>query len=317
MRKKARNDFTNPDIIKKIEEIEQSPKTQARLNAVKNEMKNTVINPLYIGCLGFIILLFILVHFKSYSIFFICIVWFFGYKFYKKNQATIANSYIQNFLLPVLKEILPDTKVNYFEGISADIASHLFYHSEAYSANCHILFGDESETEFCNLKSCHYSTDRDGNKQEVTDFIGQVLTAHFDTNIKGHIRIVPVEKRKFLGFRDHSFYGGKRKGEEKIQTESIQFNGFYSIFSTDAFYTRLILDPNIIEILTAWKDKMKVSLYINAHYLAASFESQYFLFPIPKSKEEIEHLSLVREYEKIIDKLSDFYALLDCISEKL
>ncbi|WP_314316064.1 hypothetical protein [Negativicoccus succinicivorans] len=59
MRKKYRDKFTNPEIVKRIEQIENSPQMQSKLLLVKNGMKNNIINPfvLVIGAMfGFIAL---------------------------------------------------------------------------------------------------------------------------------------------------------------------------------------------------------------------------------------------------------------------
>ena len=159
--------------------------------------------------------------------------------------------------------------------------------------------------------------DSEGHTRQTIDFCGQVLMAKFDTKINGHIRVVPVKKGKVLGFRNHGSYGKKTKIEKEIETESIEFNNSYAIYSTDDFYTRLILDPKIIELLNDWKEKMRVCLYMNEQYISVSFESNAFLFALPQTKKQVDELSLSTEYEKVREKLSGFYSLIDIIGEKL
>lgn len=315
--RKYRNDFDSKDTIKKIKEIENSPQMQRQLNLVKNGMKEKVLNPLTIGCGGILILFLLIVIAKDYFIVAVLILWYFGSKYLKKNKMDIGNSYANNFILPVLKAILPDTEINYFGGIDTKVHKRLLYDSEKYYSNCHITFGDDIKTEFCNMQSFHYATDSDGNDVLKNDFVGQVLLANMKTGISGHIRIVPIIGKYFIGIKNYGWYGKKRKDEKEIQTESIDFNNSYSIFSTDDFYTRLILDPNIIDILTKWEDKMRVSLYMNGDFIAISFESNENLFPTPSTKEEIDNLSLSGEYEKIREKLVDFYELIDIVRGKL
>ena len=147
--------------------------------------------------------------------------------------------------------------------------------------------------------------------------MGQILVSNLKTNIDGHIRIVPVVDKNLFGYKKYGIYNKKHKDEEEIETEYIDFNETYSIFSTDEFYTRLVLNPNIMEILNKWKDKMRVSIYMNEKYISISFESNENLFYLPSTKTEIDELSLAGEYEKVSEKLADFYGLIDIISEKL
>lgn len=317
MGEKYRNRFTDPEIIKKIEELEKSPQAQAKLREVKNGMREKIKAPFYIGCLGLIIIGIIAIKIETFVFVLIFIAWKFWSKYLKENKEDIANAYIDNFLLPILKEIIPDTTINYFEFMDLEILANLVSDSDAYNSHCHILFGDDYKTEFCNMESYHYTKDSDGNEKTVRDFTGQVLVAKIPTNINGHIRIVPVYKKRFLGHRNYGRYGNRRKDEEVFETESMAFNDAYSIFSNDDFYAHLILDPKILDILTNWKDKMRVCFYMNNEYISIAFESNEFLFSIPKTPKEVDDLSIAGEYEKVRLKLADFYKLIAIIGEKL
>lgn len=316
MKEKFRDKFTDPDIIKKIQELENSPQNMEKLKVIKAKMKDRATKPLFLGCLGLIIAGNAAIYFKAYGAIVIFIMIVIASNYLEKNRHNMTDDYVNNFLLPVLKEILPDTRINYLEGIDLEILGNLIYNSKKYYSNCHIIFGDDYKTEFCNLRAYHYIKDKDKTEEEVVDFEGQVLAAKMDTKIKGHIRIVPVVKENFLGDKIYRAYGSKRKDEKEVMVESIKFNGSYSIFSTDDFYTRLILDPKIIEILNDWSDKMRVCLYMDEKYIAISFESHKFLFPVPGGGKSVENLSLSGEYEKIRGKLSYFYELIDIIGEK-
>ena len=316
MRKKYRDKFTNPEIVKRIEQIENSPQMQARLRSVKNGMKDNIINPfLVIGAMvGFIALRAML---GIYSILVMAALVYFWNKYSSKRRNELATSYTDNFLLPVLNEILPDTTIDYSKKVDVKVMQRLVPNSEYYFGNCHIVFGDDYKTEFSNMQAYTETEDSEGHTRQTIDFCGQVLMAKFDTKINGHIRVVPVKKGKVLGFRNHGSYGKKTKIEKEIETESIEFNNSYAIYSTDDFYTRLILDPKIIELLNDWKEKMRVCLYMNEQYISVSFESNAFLFALPQTKKQVDELSLSTEYEKVREKLSGFYSLIDIIGEKL
>ncbi|MDU3192378.1 MAG: DUF3137 domain-containing protein [Finegoldia magna] len=316
VRKKYRDKFTNPEIVKRIEQIENSPQMQARLRSVKNGMKDNIINPfLVIGAMvGFIALRAML---GICSILVMAAIVYFWNKYSKQRRTELATSYTDNFLLPVLKEILPDTTIDYSKEVDLKVMKRLVPDSEYYFGNCHIVFGDDYKTEFSNMQAYTESEDSEGHTRRIIDFCGQILMAKFDTKINGHIRVVPVKKGKVLGFRNHGSYGKKTKIEKEIETESIEFNNSYAIYSTDDFYTRLILDPKIIELLNDWKEKMRVCLYMNEQYISVSFESNAFLFALPQTKKQVDELSLSTEYEKVREKLSGFYSLIDIIGEKL
>lgn len=316
MRKKYRDKFTNPEIVKRIEQIENSPQMQSKLHSVKNGMKDNIINPfLVIGAMvGFIALRAML---GIYSILVMAALVYFWNKYSKQRRTELATSYTDNFLLPVLNEILPDTTIDYSKKVDVKVMQRLVPNSEYYFGNCHIVFGDDYKTEFSNMQAYTETEDSEGHTRQTIDFCGQVLMAKFDTKINGHIRVVPVKKGKVLGFRNHGSYGRKTKIEKEIETESIEFNNSYAIYSTDDFYTRLILDPKIIELLNDWKEKMRVCLYMNEQYISVSFESNAFLFALPQTKKQVDELSLSTEYEKVREKLSGFYSLIDIIGEKL
>ena len=316
VRKKYRDKFTNPEIVKRIEQIENSPQMQARLRSVKNGMKDNIINPfLVIGAMvGFIALRAML---GICSILVMAAIVYFWNKYSKQRRTELATSYTDNFLLPVLKEILPDTTIDYSKEVDLKVMKRLVPDSEYYFGNCHIVFGDDYKTEFSNMQAYTESEDSEGHTRRIIDFCGQILMAKFDTKINGHIRVVPIKKGKVLGVRNHGSYGKKTKIEKEIETESIEFNNSYAIYSTDDFYTRLILDPKIIELLNDWKEKMRVCLYMNEQYISVSFESNAFLFALPQTKKQVDELSLSTEYEKVREKLSGFYSLIDIIGEKL
>ncbi|MDU7165053.1 DUF3137 domain-containing protein [Finegoldia magna] len=316
MRKKYRDKFTNPEIVKRIEQIENSPQMQSKLHSVKNGMKDNIINPfLVIGAMvGFIALRAML---GIYSILVMAALVYFWNKYSKQRRTELATSYTDNFLLPVLNEILPDTTIDYSKKIDLKAMKRLVPDSQYYFGNCHIVFGDDYKTEFSNMQAYTETEDSEGHTRQTIDFCGQVLMAKFDTKINGHIRVVPVKKGKVLGSRNHGSYGRKTKIEKEIETESIEFNNSYAIYSTDDFYTRLILDPKIIELLNDWKEKMRVCLYMNEQYISVSFESNAFLFALPQTKKQVDELSLSTEYEKVREKLSGFYSLIDIIGEKL
>lgn len=322
MRTKDRLRFTDPSIKDKIKAMENSKDVQDRLNSVREDMKSrtfSILNYKWIFIVGIFILFFLITDFEYKFIFNLVIIfgaWFLS-DFFRKKRRLNENAYVDHFLLPVMKQIFPETEIDYSKGLKIKVLENFLPNEEGFYGNCHIKFGDEFGTEFSNFLAYHYTTDSDGDTRKVTDFVGQGLFVKMPTNINGHIRVVPTTRKSVFGKKKHGIYGKKRKDETEIETESIDFNESYSIFSTDDFYTRLILDPNIIDLLNSWKDRMDVILYMNEEYISIAFKSNEYIFEIPTTKAGVDELSLSGEYEKIREKLVDFYSLLDIIGDKL
>lgn len=335
--KKYENIFTNPQVTEKISQIENSLQMQEKLAAIKADMKSKTSNPFLVG-IFFVFSIIVLLEYthpflsniyenlsslqsSPYYLYLILIpVFFIGRPIYEKftaNKADVKNSYINNFLTPVLEEIFPGTTLNYSEGLSLEVCDSLLPNSNHYQGNCHIVFADELRTEFSNMYAFHYIRNSKGEREESIDFIGQVFLVRLKTGVNGHLRVVPVKEKVWMGKKTYGVYGGRRKDEEEIQTESLAFNDGYSIFATDDFYSKLILDPQVIEIFNSWMKKMDVALYMNAEYIALAFQSSRYLFSVPTTKGEVENLSLAGEYEKVRDKLADFYELVAAVAEKI
>ena len=62
---------------------------------------------------------------------------------------------------------------------------------------------------------------------------------------------------------------------------------------------------------------MDVVVYMNEEYISIAFKSNEYIFEIPTTKQGVDDLSLSGEYEKIREKLVDFYSLIDIIGDKL
>lgn len=322
MRQIDRKRFTDPSVIEKIKEIENSKEVQARLKSAREGIKQRTFSFEKITWQVVMAAFFILLILSKLDLTFILVFIMFFFmgpikKFLDKRRNEKSKAYVDNFLLPTLNEIFPDTEVKYHEGLKINVLEKFFPYEEKFFGNCHIIFEDEFNTEFSNAQAVHYVSDSDGNDERVVVFCGQVLLINMHTNIKGHIRVVPVVKKGMFGKKKHGIYGEIDKDEREIETESIEFNESYSIFSTDNFYSRLILDPNIMEILNNWKRKMRVILYMNEDYISVAFNSGEYLFEVPKTIAEIEKLSLSSEYEEIREKLVDLYELIDLIKQKL
>ena len=106
-------------------------------------MKNNIINPfvLVIGAMfGFIALSAMRAMLDIYSLLVMAAIVYFWNKYSKQRRNELANSYIDNFLLPVLNEILPDTTIDYSKKIDVKVMKRLVPDSQYYFGNCHIVW---------------------------------------------------------------------------------------------------------------------------------------------------------------------------------
>ncbi|KXI16666.1 hypothetical protein HMPREF3230_00981 [Gardnerella vaginalis] len=318
--------FTNPEVLNKLAQIEQSTQMQGKLNELKEGVKSNSFEPARL--IPFIPLIIVLIvvykyfpnidysRYKYYLLIMVAFVFCLVGKFFEKKKVDVDSLYSNNVLTPILNAILPGTVLNNSEGIDDDIFANLLPISSIYYSSRHIIFGDEFKTEFSNMQAMHTSISESGKTIKKTDFIGQVLLINSKTNINGHIRIVPVTGKNFMGQKLNGYYGRKMKGESEVQTESIEFNNSYSIFSTDDFYTKLVLDPSFIEVLNNLQKRMRVCIYLDSEHIIAAFDSGRYLLGTP-GKSGVENLSLIREYARFRDILAEYYEIIRLINEKL
>ncbi|EPI59633.1 hypothetical protein HMPREF1580_00804 [Gardnerella vaginalis JCP8070] len=318
--------FTNPEVLERLNKLEKSPQMQGKLNELKEGIKNNAFDPmrliplipvvLIIGAVGNYLPSLDYSTYKYPLLIIVAFVVCFAGKFFVTNKVDVSSLYANNVLTPILNEILPGTVLENSEGIDNSIFNNLLPISSRYYSNKHIIFGDEFKTEFSNMQAMHFSRTESGKTVKKTDFIGQVLLINAKTNINGHIRIVPVTGKNFMGQKLNGYYGKKTKGESEVQTESIEFNNSYSIFSTDDFYTKLVLDPSFIEALNNLQKRMRVCIYLDSEHIIAAFDSGRYILGNP-GKSGIENLSLTREYARFRDVLAEYYEIISVIREKL
>ncbi|WP_297811814.1 DUF3137 domain-containing protein [uncultured Finegoldia sp.] len=308
---KSRDKFLDSSIVDELNRIENLPETKNKLKSILNKNSNKNMENFSVGFLGFVASTIAARFFSGYFLYIILIlIWLPFFNFFSRNKYNSEDTYIKNFLEPVLKKVLPDTEVDYDEEMDLDILGNLVYNSKIYESKCHITFGDEYKTQFCNLYAYHEKFNDKGKEVRYTDFQGQVLASCFNTGINGHIRVVPV-CNKSMGSVSYGPYGNKRKDEKEILTESIEFNNSYSIFSTDDYYARLIIDAKVIDFLNEIKNKMRVSIYMSEKFVAMAFETNNTLFKPPLFFISVDKLALAGNYEKIRTNLSQFYTIMD------
>ena len=179
----------------------------------------SILNYKWVFTVGIFILFFLITDFEYKVLFNLVIIlgaWFLS-SFFRKNRKLNESAYADNFLLPVLEEIFPETEIDYSKGLKIRVLENFLPNQEGFYGNCYIKFGDEFGTEFSNFMAYHYTTDSDGDKRKVTDFIGQGLLINMPTNINGHIRVVPSTRKSIFGNKKHGFMAIKEKMRRKLK----------------------------------------------------------------------------------------------------
>lgn len=310
--------FMDRGVLARIEQIENSPEKRATLQAIKASMVARVDAQkklILVGVVGVIVLSGVLrrggmlvialalgayyLHSQSVAL-------------KRKNTA----SYVDNFLLPVMREVLPDVEIDYEGGIDSRVLNDVTPKTKKRSAFCHISFNDVYRTEFCNLWSYHTYEDSDGESHTVNDFIGQVLRAQYGTGLRGHIRVVPTEKG-LLGREKQPGYDSARRGEKKIETEDIRFNETFNVYCTDEVSSRTLLNPYLLRALVEYREMCPVTVTMDESSVAVAFYTNGYILGRPQNKQEIEALSLSGEYQKVQNQLGKFYELLDTVNSQL
>lgn len=328
--------FTDPAVLARVAAIESSPQKQEALARIKAQMQENRLRRILYTVLFVAIFIIVgrtpgipvppmsaavrMVLTVALAAGLIWFVFIYVGRKYRKQMRNLSEAntraYVNNFLLPVLREAVPDTEIDYYAGIAKPTLLLATPHSEHYSAFCHIVFGDSYRTEFCNLRAYHVRKDSDDHETEVTDFRGQVFLAHCATELHGHVRIVPA-KKGFLGRKVQAGYDKAHSDERQIELEDIAFNGTYNVYCTDELSARRLLNPYLINLLDEWAKEMPVTVFMTAEQLIVSFYSGKLILLPPKTRSEIEGLSLRGEYQKIQDGLSNTYRLIDTIVQQM
>lgn len=319
--------FTDPAVLQRLSAIEQSSEHQQTLAKIKSQMqenrsKRTTYMVMLVITLIAISRVIAGQNGKTHGVVLLVLViaTVFLVRYFKRQRNRLSDrieqTYIDSFLLPVIRESFPDTEIDYNSGIDKELLLPATPHSSYYSSNCHITFGDDYKTEFCNLYAYHVRKDSDDNETTVTDFLGQVYVAHCQTELMGHVRIVPTQKT-FFGREVQIGYDKAHWDERKIELEDIAFNETHNVYCTDEMSARRLLNPYLIALLDDWAKKVPVAVYMTADMLVVSFYSDEVLLRIPKTRAEIDELSLTGEYRKVQDGLGNTYRLIDMIVQQV
>ena len=98
-------------------------------------------------------------------------------------------------------------------------------------------------------------------------------------------------------------YPNKFRNEVKIDTEDIEHNEHYNIYCTDELTARRFLNPTVLRWFDGHIADSATAIYIQDDRMYISRYTGNFLFPTPKSVEDVDKLSVVEEYKKLREEL--------------
>lgn len=310
--------------LARIQEMESSPEYQQKLQLLREKMKMNLRwkTKLLISAVASMCFFFF---FKFVGLLFAAVfLFFYLYPAYKQRKELFDGKkesnellYLEQFLTPILRQIYPNGTMSVKQDFSIDAVKTVTPSSENYRGSTELSLHDEKDLSVMNLYAYHVveNTDSKGRKErkEVTDFYGQVFRLRFPIAFNGHIRIVPTKKTGILK-REVQNYPSKLRNEVKIDTEDIEHNEHYNIYCTDELTARRFLNPTVLRWFDGHISDSATAIYIQNDWMYISRYTGSFLFPTPKSVEDVDKLSVVEEYKKLreeldfIDSFTDVFA---------
>lgn len=310
--------------LARIQEMESSPEYQQKLQLLREKMKMNLRWKTKLLISGVASMCFFF-FFKFVGLLFAAVfLFFYLYPAYKQRKELFDGKkesnellYLEQFLTPILRQIYPNGTMSVKQDFSIDAVKTVTPSSENYRGSTELSLHDEKDLSVMNLYAYHVveNTDSKGRKErkEVTDFYGQVFRLRFPIAFNGHIRIVPTKKTGILK-REVQNYPSKLRNEVKIDTEDIEHNEHYNIYCTDELTARRFLNPTVLRWFDGHISDSATAIYIQNDWMYISRYTGSFLFPIPKSVEDVDKLSVVEEYKKLreeldfIDSFTDVFA---------
>ena len=307
----------------RVRQLADDPDVQARLTKIRGEMQENIKWKNYLIVAAIVAGLLIIV-FKLLGILLVGLLYFFVYRPKKKQRNTYFaeggknndDLYAEEFLNPILQKIFPKANLGQRGSLPLHAMKKVTPKSEKYEPFFFLSLGDEQDTRMCNLYSSHTETrieTRDGKEYaknvQVTDFVGQVFSMQLPVNFNGQLRVVPTKKTLVLKREVQDAYPGALPGEQKIDVEDIQHNENFNIYCSDELSARKFLSPRVLTWFDEHISQNGLCVYLEGNKLYISLYTDNFIFPTPQTPEEVDGLSIEKEYKELrkqLDFLLDF-----------
>ena len=307
----------------RVRQLANDPDVQARLNKVREEMQDNIKWKNYLIAAAVVAGLVIIL-FKVFGIIIVGLLYFFVYRpkqeqrkaYFAAGGKNNEDLYAEEFLKPILQKIFPRANVGQRGSLPLQAMQKVTPKAEKYQPFFFLSLGDEQDTRMCNLYSSHMETrteTRDGKEYtknvQVTDFIGQVFSMQLPVNFSGQLRVVPTKKSLVLKREVQDSYPGTLPGEQKIDVEDIQHNENFNIYCSDELSARKFLSPRVLTWFDEHISQNSLCVYLEGNKLYISLYTDNFIFPTPQTPEEVDGLSIEKEYKELrkqLDFLLDF-----------
>lgn len=308
--------------VKKIEAMEDSAEFQIKLQALRKKMleikrwsRVKYLVPF------FLILMPRLIGRDSMILCFILIgsgLLFYYLKYHKmpeffSNMESLQDVYAKDVLEPLLQNFYPDLTVEK-KGIALEDVVRFTPKSQKYLQDTFLFFHDDRGLLIGNLESYHTT----GGKHSTTvyDFTGQLYCMKSPVKVQGEVRIVPTDRGFLLKNEVQYRYPACGKGEMKLDTEDIQHNEHFDIYTTDEFGTRRFLTPEMLRRFSEKFAGQELSIYIKGDLLYIAIYSGHKMFRAPYTEAEINSLSFTEEYKKLRSSLEYIEDICKAFEEK-
>lgn len=309
--------------LKKIEALEDSAEFQAKLQALRKKMLEIKrwSTAKYLA-LFLLLLLFRFATPKNMITWFILIgggLFVYYLKYHKMPglfsvmKESLQDVYAKEVLEPLLQLFYPDLTVEK-KGIALEDVVRFTPKSQKYIQNTFLFFHDDRGLLMGNLESYH--TTEGKHSTTVYDFTGQLYCMKSPVKLQGEVRIVPTDRSFLLKNEVQYRYPACGKGEIKLDTEDIQHNEHFDIYTTDEFGTRRFLTPEVLRKFSEKFAGKEISLYIKGDLLYIALYSGYEMFRAPSTEEDINSLSFTEEYKKLRGSLEYIEDICKVFEEK-
>lgn len=308
--------------LQKIEAMEDSAEFQIKLQALRKKMLEIKrwSTAKYLVPF-FLILMPRLIGRDSMILCFILIgsgLLFYYLKYHKmpeffSNKESLQNVYAKEVLEPLLQNFYPDLTVEK-KGIALEDVVRFTPKSQKYLQDTFLSFHDDRGLLMGNLESYHTT----GGKYSTTvyDFTGQLYCMKSPVTVQGEVRIVPTDRAFLLKNEVQYRYPACGKGEMKLDTEDIQHNEHFDIYTTDEFGTRRFLTPEMLRRFSEKFAGQELSIYIKGDLLYIAIYSGHKMFRAPYTEADINNLSFTEEYKKLRSSLEYIEDICKAFEEK-
>ena len=309
--------------LKKIEAMEDSAEFQEKLQALRKKMLEIKRWSTVKYLVPFFLLLLFRVVATKGMVTWILLIGGGLLLYYKMNHKlpgmlfgkmeSLQDVYAKEVLEPLLQNFYPDLTVEK-KGIALEDVVRFTPKSQKYIQNTFLFFHDDRGLLMGNLESYHTTGGK--HSKTIYDFTGQLYCMKSPVKVQGEVRIVPTDRGFLLKNEVQYRYPACGKGEMKLDTEDIQHNEHFDIYTTDEFGTRRFLTPEVLRRFSEKFEGQELSLYIKGDLLYIALYSGYFMFRAPYTEAEINNLSFTEEYKKLRGSLEYIEDICKAFEEK-